>query len=94
MKVEFSVTNECAYSGIFAKSYKKESPYIFVNCNAAPKNIEKTKNNAILYFANKLNAFSPNCSKIVAFSDMLLCGGHFGNVKEYIPKTIAITAAM
>ena len=37
MIVEYFTTNESAYSGTFLKSSRNESPYIFVNCNAAPK---------------------------------------------------------
>ena len=46
--VEYFITNESAYFGIFLKSSRKVSPYILVSCKAAPKNIEKIKNNAIL----------------------------------------------
>ena len=48
MMVEYFVTNELKYCGTLLKSSRKVSPYIFVNCNAAPKNIEKKKNNSIL----------------------------------------------
>ena len=48
MIVEYFTTNESAYSGTFANSDKYTSPYILVSCNAAPKNIENKKNNAIL----------------------------------------------
>ena len=48
MIVEYFITKESAYFGTFAKSDKNTSPYIFVNCNAAPKNMEKRKNKAIL----------------------------------------------
>src|ERR1035437_1785463 len=41
--VEYFTTNESAYCGKFLKSSRYESPYIFVNCNAAPKNIAKIK---------------------------------------------------
>ena len=42
--VEYFTTKESEYSGIFSKSERKTSPYILVNCNAPPKNIEKMKN--------------------------------------------------
>src|SRR5688572_22841290 len=49
MIVERFTTKESGpYSGIFLKSSRKVSPYIFVNCKAAPRNIEKIKNKAIL----------------------------------------------
>ena len=35
-------------SAEFTKPERKESPYMFVNCKAAPNIIEKIKNNAIL----------------------------------------------
>ena len=60
--VEYFTTNELVYAGFPAKPLKKDSPYIFVNCNAAPSNIEKIKNKAILYFSKILHAFSPSCS--------------------------------
>jgi hypothetical protein len=44
--------------------------------------MEKIKNKAILYLANRVNAFNPNCSIIEAPFDMDLCGGHLGNVNE------------
>jgi hypothetical protein len=55
---------------------------MFVNCNAAPRNIEKIKNNAILEFENNLKAFKPNCSVNDESAEIVLCGGHFGRVKE------------
>ena len=45
--VEYLTTTESAYFGKFSNSVIKTSPNAFVNCNAAPKNIEKTKNKAI-----------------------------------------------
>ena len=48
IKVDFLTTKLLAYSGNFPNSERKTSPYMLVNCNAAPKNIEKIKNNAIL----------------------------------------------
>src|SRR6185503_365479 len=73
MIVEYLTTKESGpYSGIFLKSSRNVSPYMFVNCNAAPKNIEKIKNKAILYFANNLKAFNPNCSMIDASFEIVL----------------------
>src|SRR5436190_7808666 len=47
--VEYFTTKESGpYAGIFLKSSKNVSPYIFVNCNAAPNNIENKKNSAVL----------------------------------------------
>src|SRR5687767_14845837 len=81
--VEFLTTNDSGpYSGTFLKSSRKVSPYIFVSCKAAPRNIEKIKNKAILYLANSVKAFNPNCSMIEAPFEMAFCGGHLGNVKE------------
>ena len=49
MIVEYLTTKESGpYWGINLKSSKKESPYIFVSCKAAPKNMENIKNKAIL----------------------------------------------
>src|SRR5688572_8425478 len=48
MIVEYFTTKESGpYSGTFLKSSRNVSPYIFVNCNAAPRSIEKIKNKAI-----------------------------------------------
>ena len=74
--------NELVYKGFLANSDKNTSPYIFVNCNAPPKNMEKIKNNAILYVPNNLKAFNPNFSAKLASSAIKFCGGHFGNVNE------------
>ena len=82
MMVDRFTTNESAYSGTFTKPERKESPYILVNCKAAPNIMEKIKNNAILYAPNKVKAFKPNCSMIPASFEIDLGGGHFGNVKE------------
>ena len=49
---------------------------------SSPKNNEKIKNIAILEFLKSENAFNPNCSTIPAFSEIVLCGGHFGKVNE------------
>lgn len=46
--VEYFTTNESAYMGLFLKSFKKVSPYALVSWSAAPRNIEKIKNSAIL----------------------------------------------
>ena len=46
--VEYFTPKESAYFGIFPKSERKVSPYIFVNCKAAPRNNEKIKKVAIL----------------------------------------------
>src|SRR6266496_5520812 len=48
MIVEYFTTNEFVNFGILLKSLRKESPYIFVNCKAAPNIMEKIKNKAIL----------------------------------------------
>ena len=46
--VDLSTTNDFAYSGKSPNSLKNKSPYAFVSCNAAPKNMAKMKKSAIL----------------------------------------------
>src|ERR1044072_9000003 len=48
MMVEYFTTNESAYAGTFEKFERNLSPYMLVNCRAAPKSMENTKNSAIL----------------------------------------------
>ena len=90
MMVEYFTTKDSGpYSGLFLKSSRNVSPYMLVNCKAAPSNMEKRKNKAILYLPNSLKACRPNCSTIPAFLAMVFCGGHLGKVKEKSPKIIA-----
>ena len=92
--VEYLTTELSLYAGLLIKSDKKVSPYILVSCNAAPNNMEKKKNNAILYSLKREKAFNPNFSVHVACGSIKFCGGHLGNVNENIPKAKAITDAM
>jgi len=48
MMVEYFTAKESAYCGADLKPSKKESPYILVNCRAAPRNKLKIKNKAVL----------------------------------------------
>src|SRR5690606_25274707 len=92
--VEYRTTKLSSYCGFFSKSERKVSPYILVSCNAAPRNIEKRKNTAILYSLNNANALSPSFSESVAFFGIVFCGGHFGKVNAYNPSNTAKIAAI
>src|ERR1700742_2198004 len=52
----FTVTRSL-YCGTFAKSCRKVSPYALVNCNAAPRSIEKAKKTANFGVLNRVKAF-------------------------------------
>ena len=54
-------------------------------CNAAPSNIENTKNIAMRLFLNNTNASKPNVDVQLSFVSVCT-GGHFGNVNENSPS--------
>src|SRR5476651_1184680 len=78
---------------IFLKSLRKSPPYIFVSCNAAPRNMEKAKNIANFGVLNKLNALKPNTSTSDFFSALFNSGRHLGKVNEYKPNAKATADA-
>src|SRR5690606_23126500 len=87
--VEYCTTAESLYASTEPKSFRKVSPYIFVSCSAAPRNIEKTKKRAIFLSLKSLKASRPNFCTTVASLLMSLGGGHLGRKKAKIPKTTA-----
>jgi hypothetical protein len=56
--------------------------------------MENKKNKAILYVANNLKAFNPNCSAKPASLEIDRGGGHLGKVKEKMPNKMAATTPM
>jgi hypothetical protein len=69
---------------IFPNSDKKHLIHIGY-CNAAPKNIENKKNNAISGCKIIGTHLNPNFAQMLS-SEIKFCGGHFGSVKNIFLK--------